>query len=53
MSVCVVKPLVITTWERTSPELRDPDSERRHHFERIGVDRLVVVQFDRVDLALV
>ncbi|MCU1367535.1 MAG: hypothetical protein JWL72_4530 [Ilumatobacteraceae bacterium] len=47
------KPLVMTTWERTSEELRDPGSARRRFFERIGIDRLVIVQFDRVDLRLI
>ncbi|HEY4330929.1 MAG TPA: LLM class flavin-dependent oxidoreductase [Ilumatobacteraceae bacterium] len=46
-------PLVVTTWCRTSPEVRDPGSAERQHFERIGIDRLIVVQFDRVDLSLI
>ncbi|MCU1396336.1 MAG: hypothetical protein JWM34_4764 [Ilumatobacteraceae bacterium] len=46
-------PLVVTTWARTSPEIRDADSGVRRRFERMGVDRLIVVQFDRVDLSLI
>lgn len=45
-------PLVITTWARTSEAIRDPDSEQRADFARIGIDRLIVVQFERPDLML-
>lgn len=45
-------PLVVTTWARTSPEIRDPDSAARVHFDAIGIDRLIVVQFDRADPTL-
>ncbi len=46
-------PLVITTWCRMSNELRDPASPEMQRFERIGIDRLIVVQFDRVDFDLI
>lgn len=45
-------PLIITTWARTSEAVRDPDSEQRAEFARIGIDRLIVVQFERPDLTL-
>ena len=45
-------PLQVTTWVRTSAEIRDPDSEERLYFDKIGIDRLIVVQFDRADPAL-
>jgi alkanesulfonate monooxygenase SsuD/methylene tetrahydromethanopterin reductase-like flavin-dependent oxidoreductase (luciferase family) len=45
-------PLVVTTWARTSDEIRDPDSAERRRFQRIGIDRLIVVQFDRADTSL-
>jgi alkanesulfonate monooxygenase SsuD/methylene tetrahydromethanopterin reductase-like flavin-dependent oxidoreductase (luciferase family) len=45
-------PLLVTTWVRTSEEIRDPDSEERLFFEKIGIDRLIVVQFDRADPTL-
>jgi alkanesulfonate monooxygenase SsuD/methylene tetrahydromethanopterin reductase-like flavin-dependent oxidoreductase (luciferase family) len=42
-------PLSITTWTRTSPELRDPSSADRRRYEAMGIDRLILVQFDRAD----
>jgi alkanesulfonate monooxygenase SsuD/methylene tetrahydromethanopterin reductase-like flavin-dependent oxidoreductase (luciferase family) len=44
-------PLIVTTWARTTPELRDPDSPASRQFERIGIDRLILVQVDRADTA--
>jgi alkanesulfonate monooxygenase SsuD/methylene tetrahydromethanopterin reductase-like flavin-dependent oxidoreductase (luciferase family) len=44
-------PLITTTWVRTSPALRDPGSKERQYFEQIGIDRLILVQFDRADLS--
>jgi alkanesulfonate monooxygenase SsuD/methylene tetrahydromethanopterin reductase-like flavin-dependent oxidoreductase (luciferase family) len=44
------EPLIVTTWVRTSPALRDPGSPESAYFERIGIDRLVLVQFDRADV---
>jgi hypothetical protein len=43
-------PLIITTWCRTSEALRDPDSDERAYYERIGIDRLILVQFERADI---
>lgn len=45
-------PLLITTWVRTSEEIRDPGSHERLYFDNIGIDRLIVVQFQRADLSL-
>lgn len=43
-------PLIVTTWVRTRPDLRDPDSDASQYYEKIGIDRLILVQFDRADL---
>jgi hypothetical protein len=44
-------PLLVTAWAALTDELQDAGSEQRQRFERIGVDRLVLVQFDRADPA--
>ncbi len=44
------EPLLVTTWDVLSDELQDPDSTPRRRYERLGVDRLIVVQFDPVDV---
>ena len=44
-------PLIVTTWARTSPELRDPGSAATRFYEKIGIDRLILVQFDRADVS--
>ena len=46
-------PLLVTTWAALTDELRDPDSGERQRYARIGVDRLIVVQFDRADLSAI
>ncbi|CAB4877488.1 unannotated protein [freshwater metagenome] len=46
-----MSPLQVTTWEIWSDELMDSTSPERQLHERLGVDRLIVVQFDRVDLS--
>ena len=46
-------PLLVTTWVRTSEEARDPDSDERLYFDKIGIDRLIVVQFHRADPSLI
>jgi alkanesulfonate monooxygenase SsuD/methylene tetrahydromethanopterin reductase-like flavin-dependent oxidoreductase (luciferase family) len=43
-------PLLVTTWVEYSDALLDPDSSERQRFDRLGIDRLIVVQFGRVDL---
>lgn len=43
--------LIVTTWAHTTPELRDPDSAASRYYEAIGIDRLILVQFDRADIA--
>ena len=43
-------PLIVTTWTHTTPELRDPDSTASQYYEKIGVDRLILVQFDHADI---
>jgi alkanesulfonate monooxygenase SsuD/methylene tetrahydromethanopterin reductase-like flavin-dependent oxidoreductase (luciferase family) len=43
-------PLLVTTWIEYSEAIADPDSVERRRFARLGIDRLVVVQFGRVDL---
>jgi len=44
-------PLIVTTWVHTSPELRDPASAASQFFEKIGIDRLILVQVDRADVS--
>ena len=44
-------PLDVSVWCRTSAALRDPDSPERRHYAAIGVDRLILVQFDPADPA--
>jgi len=46
-------PLLVTTWSVFSEELLDPDSAERQRYARLGIDRLVVVQFDRAKLDLI
>jgi len=43
-------PLLVTTWAVYSDELLDPASDERQRYDKLGVDRLVVVQFERADL---
>ena len=44
-------PLIVTTWVRTSAELRDPASEASQYYEKIGIDRLILVQLDQADIS--
>ncbi len=48
-----MKPLLVTTWEPWSESLTDPDSPQRRLYERLKLDRLVVVHFDPANLALI
>jgi alkanesulfonate monooxygenase SsuD/methylene tetrahydromethanopterin reductase-like flavin-dependent oxidoreductase (luciferase family) len=43
-------PLLVTTWDVYSEALLDPGSAVRERYDRLGIDRLMVVQFDPVDL---
>jgi alkanesulfonate monooxygenase SsuD/methylene tetrahydromethanopterin reductase-like flavin-dependent oxidoreductase (luciferase family) len=44
-------PLLVTTWEPWSEALMDPGSPQRQRYEQLGMDRLIVVQFERADPA--
>ncbi len=44
-------PLLVTTWEPWSEALMDEGSPQRQRYARLGMDRLIVVQFDRADPA--
>jgi alkanesulfonate monooxygenase SsuD/methylene tetrahydromethanopterin reductase-like flavin-dependent oxidoreductase (luciferase family) len=44
-------PLLVTSWEPWSEALMDEGSPSRQRYARLAVDRLIVVQFDRVDPA--
>ncbi len=44
-------PLLVTVWEPWSDELMDTGSPTRMRYEHLGLDRLIVVQFERADLA--
>ena len=46
-------PLLVTTWQPFEEALLDADSPDRRRYTRIGIDRLIVVQFDRADVALI
>lgn len=46
-------PLLVTTWEPWSESLMDADSPQRRLYERLEVDRLIVVQFDPVDVSVI
>jgi len=46
-------PLLATTWQPFEEALLDADSPDRRRYTRIGIDRLIVVQFDRADVALI
>jgi len=41
----------VTTWAHTTPELRDPGSTASQYYEQIGIDRLILVQFDRAEIS--
>lgn len=40
-------PLIVTIWQPFEEALLDPDGRDRRHYEQLGVDRLIVVRFDR------
>jgi len=46
-------PALITVWQPFEEGLLDPDSADRRRYAELGVDRLIIVQFDRVRLDLV
>lgn len=45
-------PLLVTTWEPWSESLIDADSPQRRLYQRLEIDRLIVVHFDPADLDL-
>jgi len=46
-------PLLVTTWAEFNEGLLDPASDERQRYERLRIDRLIVVQFARADLDLI
>ena len=46
-------PPLITVWQPFEEALLDPDGTDRRRYASLGVDRLIIVQFDRVRLDLV
>ena len=44
-------PLLVTAWEPWSEALMDQGSPQRQRYARLGLDRLIVVQFERADPA--
>ncbi len=47
------QPLLVTVWQPFEEALLDSDGPDRRRYDRIEVDRLIVVQFDRPDLSLI
>jgi alkanesulfonate monooxygenase SsuD/methylene tetrahydromethanopterin reductase-like flavin-dependent oxidoreductase (luciferase family) len=46
-------PLIVSVWTQWDQTLRDPNSVRRQEFASLGIDRVVLTQFEPVDLALI
>lgn len=46
-------PLVVSAWQPFAEALLDEDSPDRRRYARIGLDRLIIVQFERADVSLI
>ncbi|MEO6122168.1 MAG: hypothetical protein ABIR32_00555, partial [Ilumatobacteraceae bacterium] len=46
-------PLLVTVWQPFEEALLDPDGVDRRRYDTLGIDRLIIVQFDPVRLELI